>query len=343
MPTFEDIAKIAGVSKATVSLALSDSTKISLETKIKIRNIAKSIGYQLSGLEGGKWLRNKSIGILYVSHIPDFEKDFFRDTLIGVTEDAANTGYDVVFIGSHMPKNIDDTAEDIADKVIQSGVEGVVVVSSIPNLKGFGKLQDMHFPLVFVGNRKVDGSARHIFNVCSDHYNGGKMAAEYLLDDLGHTRISLVGRVQMPHWELDRANGFFSHLRNSGLTDIEEGKVLVSERYKPEDEGWSKLTRDNPTAIFALNASVGMSVLHYLRSAGKRIPDDVSLVVFDDFASFPYENPPITVIKQNKEALGSLAVKLLIDLLEKSKIPPRQMLISTELIERNSCAAAPQR
>lgn len=83
-------------------------------------------------------------------------------------------------------------------------------------------------------------------------------------------------------------------------------------------------------------------MLHYLRSAGKRIPEDVSLVVFDDFASFPYENPSITVIKQNKEALGRLAVKLLIDLLEKSNIPPRQMLISTELIERNSCAAAQQ-
>lgn len=340
MPTFEDIAKIANVSKATVSLALSDSAKISLETKIKIRNIAKSIGYNLSGMEGGKWLRNKSIGILYVSHVPDFEKDFFRETLIGVTEDAANSGYDVVFIGSQMQKNAEEKAEEIADKVIQSGVEGVVVVSSIPNLKGFGKLQDMHFPMVFVGNRKVDGSGRHIFNVCSDHYNGGKRAAEYLLDDLGHTRIALVGRVNMPHWELDRANGFFSHLRNSGLTDIENGKTIISERYNPGDEGWAKLGQIDPTAIFALNASIGISVLHYLRSVGKRIPDDTSVIVFDDFASFPYENPPITVIKQDKEALGSLAVKLLIDLLEKSKIPPRQMLISTELIERNSCTAA---
>ncbi|TNJ64187.1 LacI family transcriptional regulator [Paenibacillus hemerocallicola] len=340
MPTFEDIAKIAGVSKATVSLSLSDSPKISMETKVKIRNIAKNIGYDLSGMEGGKWLRNRSIGILHVSHNPDFEKDFFRDTLIGVTEDATNKGYDVVFIGSHMQKNINDTSEDIAEKVMQSGVEGVVVISSIPNLKGFGKLQDMHFPMVFVGNRKVDGSARQIFNVCSDHYSGGKMAAEYLFDDLKHTRIALVGRHNMPHWEQDRANGFFSHLRNSGLADIENDKVLVSERYKPDDEGWTKLSRIEPTAIFAVNASIGISVLHYLRSVQKRIPQDVSVIVFDDFASFPYEHPPVTVIKQNKEALGSLAVKVLTDLLEKSKYPPRQMLISTELIERESCAAA---
>lgn len=339
MPTFEDIAKIAGVSKATVSLSLSDSPKISLETKIKIRNIAKNIGYDMSGLEGGKWLRNRSIGMLHVSHNPDFEKDFFRDTLIGVSEDAANKGYDVVFIGSHMQKNMNDSSEDIAEKVIQSGVEGVVVITSIPNLKGFGKLQDMHFPMVFVGNRKVDGSARHVFNVCSDHYSGGKMAAEYLHDDLGHARIALVCGQNMPHWELDRANGFFSHLRNSGLDDIENGKVIVSERYNPDDEGWGRLTRIGPTAIFAVNASIGISVLHYLRSVSRKIPDDVSLIVFDDFASFPYEHPPVTVIKQNKEALGSLAVKVLTDLLEKSKIPPRQMLISTELIERESCAA----
>lgn len=76
-------------------------------------------------MEGAKWLRNKSIGILYVSHVPDFEKDFFRDTLIGVTEDAADTNYDVVFIGSHMQQHVNDTSEDIADKVIQSGARGL--------------------------------------------------------------------------------------------------------------------------------------------------------------------------------------------------------------------------
>lgn len=340
MPTFEDIAKIAGVSKATVSLALSDSSKISMETKIKVRNIARSIGYNLDGLEGGKWPRNRSIGILYVTHVPDFEKDFFRDTLIGVTEDASSKGYDVVFVGNHMQPNADDMADAIADKVMQSGVEGVIVISSIPNLKGFRKLQDMHFPMVFIGNRKVDGSGRHIFNVCSDHYNGGKLAAEYLHDDLGHTRIAVVGRLQMPHWEVDRVNGFFSHLRDAGLSDIEANKVLVSDRFNPEYEGWKRLEQIRPTAVFAVNANIGISVLHHLRSANKRIPEDVSVIVFDDFASFPYEHPPITVIKQNKEALGNLAVKVLTDLLENKKAPPRQLLISTELIVRQSCAAA---
>lgn len=340
MPTFEDIAKIAGVSKATVSLSLSDSPKISMETKIKIRNIAKTIGYDLSGMEGGKWARNRSIGILHVTRLPDFEKDFFRDVLIGVSEDAAKKGYDVVFVGGHVQQSDDDNSDELAEKVVQSGVEGVIVISSMPQLKGFGKLRDMHFPMVFIGNRKVDGSARHIFNVCSDHYSGGKLAAEYLHDDLGHTRIALVGRQTMPHWELDRANGFFSYLRHAGLSGMEENQVLVAERYKPEDEAWSKLDALRPTAVFALNASVGFSVLHHLRASRKRIPEDVSLLVFDDFASFPYEHPPVTVIKQNKEALGSLAVKVLTDLLEKSKYPPRQMLISTELIERESCAAA---
>ena len=340
MPTFDDIAKIAGVSKATVSLALSDSPKISMETKVKIRNIAKSIGYDISGMEGGKRQRNRSIGILYIGHTADYEKDFFRDSLIGITEDATNKGYDVVFIGGHLQKNINEAAEVIAEKVMQSGVEGVVVISSIPNLKGFKKLQEMHFPMVFIGNRKVDGSDKNVYNVSSDHYSGGKMAAEYLFDQLKHTRIALICRPNMPHWELDRVNGFFSYLRNSGLADIENNMVMVSERYTADDENWGKLDRLQPTAVFAVNASLGISVLHHLRATQKRIPEDVSVVVFDDFASFPYENPPITAIKQNKEALGSLAVKVLTDLLEKSKCPPRQMLISTELIERKSCAPA---
>jgi len=337
MPTFEDIAKIAGVSKATVSLALSDSPKISLETKVKIRNIAKSIGYNLNAVEGGKWLRSRSIGILYLSENPDFEKEFFRDTLMGITEDSAHRGYDVVFIGIHTRQS-ENLAEDITEKVLRSGVEGIVVVSSIPNLSGLDKLIDMRFPMVCVGDRRVDGSVHQLFNVSSDNYNGGRMAAEYLLG-LGHTRICLVTGQHPPHWEIDRSNGFFLQLRNAGLTDVEKNAVSINSPFRREDECWTRLHELNPTAVFAVNAFVGISVLHYLRSAEKRIPDDVSVIVFDDFSSFPYENPPITVIKQDKEALGSLAVKVLIDLLENAKVPPRQLLISTQLIERSSCSS----
>ncbi|MFK7692151.1 LacI family DNA-binding transcriptional regulator [Paenibacillus sp. HJGM_3] len=336
MPTYEDIAKIAGVSKATVSLALSDSAKISSNTKFKIRNIAKSIGYNIDKIESAKQIRNRSIGILYFSENPDFEKDFFRDTLLGISEDASNNGYDVVFIGIHWRIG-EDFNDDVADKVMRTGVEGIIVLSRTANLNGFGRLMEMRFPMVFVGDRKVVGFDNQLYNVCSDNYNGGRMAAEYLLG-LGHPDLALVSLHTPPHWELDRANGFFSQAKNAGLTDIETRSVQISDPFDPNDPSWAKLAELNPSAIFAINARAGISIIHHLRLAGKRIPDDVSLLVFDDFSAFPYENPPITVIKQDKEALGNLSAKVLIDLLENSKVPPKQMLISTQLIERQSCA-----
>lgn len=336
MPTFEEIAKLAGVSKATVSLALSDSPKISLATKTKVRNIAKNIGYNFNALDPGKWSRTRSIGALYISEDPDHDKEFFKETLMGISEDAAKADYDIVFIGVHY-KNDEALNDEIADKVIRSGVEGIIVISSIANLKGFSKLIQLHFPMVFVGDRKVEG-LEFVHNVCSDNYNGGRMAAEYLLG-LGHTRISLVKLDHPPHWEIDRQNGFFSHLRNAGLTDVENNSITISRSVDHTDPSWRHLGEINPTAIFALSALVGLRVLQYVRSVGKQVPDDVSLIVFDDFSSFPYEDPPITVIKQDKGALGNLSVKILIDILENSKTPPKQMLISTQFIERSSCSA----
>lgn len=334
MPTYEDIAKIAGVSKATVSLALSDSAKISLETKTKIRNIAKNIGYAFPSAGAARWTRTCSIGILYISEHPSIGTDFFQETLMGISEDAAKANYDVVFIGIHFNKN-DKMADEIADKVVRSGVEGIIVVSSIPNLTGFSKLIEMHIPMVFIGDRKVQG-LNHVHSVASDNYNGGRMAAEFLLH-LGHKNIFLVMQNDPPHWELDRANGFYSALRGAGITNPEQKTLCITHHSDPLDEVWGALVGHCPTAMFAISSMISIRVLHYLRSAGKRVPDDVSLLAFDDFSSFRYEDPPITVIKQDKQALGNLATKIMIDYLENGKTPPKQMLISTQLVERSSC------
>ncbi|WP_248924455.1 LacI family DNA-binding transcriptional regulator [Paenibacillus hamazuiensis] len=337
MPTIQDIANIAGVSKATVSLALTDHPRISTETKIKIRNIAKEIGYTKGLIAGAEKARqNISIGIVYISDNQDFEKSFFRDTLMGISEEAARADHDVAIIGIHLASK-ENMEDQITSKVIKSGVGGIIVITNNPKVTGFDKLLSMRFPMVFVGNRKVAGHGNPLHCVSSDHYNGGRMATEYLLG-LGHRSIALAIHREAPHWELERVDGYHAALRNAGLAADERQVIRIKSPFKAEDECWQQLERSDCTAIFAVNARVGITMLHALRHLGKKIPNDISLIVFDDFPSFSMEDPPITVIQQDKKSLGTLSAKLLVDILDNPNQSPRQVLISTQLQERSSCA-----
>ncbi|CAG7617989.1 LacI family DNA-binding transcriptional regulator [Paenibacillus allorhizosphaerae] len=336
MPTLQDIANIAGVSKATVSLALSDHPRISLETKHKIRHIAKEIGYAAGQPGNAAEAKTSSIGVVYVSDNQDYEHGFFRDTVMGICREASRYNYNVVMIGIHKLYQ-GNIVEDVADKVVKSGVEGIVVVSSIPNLQGFEKLIAMRFPMVFIGSRKVAGLTDPIHSVASDNYNGGRTAAEYLLE-LGHSNVAVVHGLHSPPWERERISGFYSALRSAGFQADEDQAIEVSNLLHPEAPCWSQLKQQSPTAVFATNVHVGMLMLHYLRECGFRIPDDASLIVFDDSPSFPMENPPITVVRQDMKSLGVLSAKRLFDLLESSDPLPNQILISAQLIERSSCA-----
>ncbi|CAG7644492.1 LacI family DNA-binding transcriptional regulator [Paenibacillus allorhizosphaerae] len=337
-PTIQDIANIAGVSKATVSLALTDHPRISSETKIKIRNIAKEIGYAKGmAVVSEKTKTDVSLGVLYLGGNHDMEKGFFRDTLMGICEEAARSEFDVTMIGIHMDgKN--NVEENITNRVIKSGVDGIIIITNNHQLTGFDKLLEMRFPMVFVGSRKVAGYSNPLHCVSSDNYNGGRMATEYLLG-LGHKQIAMVIPQGAPHWEMERVDGYCAALRNAGLTSSDYRVIRVNSLYQAEDECWRELDRMDCTAIFAVNARVGITLLHYLRNTGKKIPDQVSLIVFDDFPSFSLEDPPVSVIMQDKKTLGTMSTKLLADILGNTNEYPRQIMIPTQLIERKSCMA----
>lgn len=339
MPTLQDIANIAGVSKATVSLALADHQRISTETKRKVRNIARKLGYIEGHDDKGQRdpLAKRVIGVVYISDNQDFEKGFFRETLMGISDEASRLKSDVVLIGIQLLDN-ESEMEDIANKVLESNAEGIIVISNTPLLKGLDKLIEMKFPILIIGERKVEGTVQPLPIIASDNYNGGKMATDYLLA-LGHTRIAAALRSNAPHWEMERLNGFCTALRNAGLTYTDDHVISVNSPFHPEDPCWERFAKLKPTAVFATNAKEGLTILNYLRWNRIRIPDEVSLIVFDDFASFPYESPPITVVKQDKETLGTLSVKMLLDTLNYSHHLPARVLISTQFIERQSCAS----
>lgn len=341
MPSMDDIAKVAGVSKATVSLALNDHTRISDETKQKIKAIAKEIGYvqrPVTPKATAARVRRKpgtAIGVLYIGEGQGIAQ-FFRETLSGISEYASRSGVPVVMIGMFAVNETTDAAE-VYDKVIDAGVSGIIVVSASAKLYGLELLADRQFPMVFVGNRRLADRETALHCVSSDNYDGGVIATEYLLR-LGHRRIAvLMGKQSLP-WEHDRANGFFSAMRQAGAAADEGWLMQVSAHYDPEDAAWGQLARLQPTALMATNMILGHMALSHCRAIGKSVPEEMSILVFDDTDFFPLEQPPVTVIRQDLESLGTVAAEMLLELIAQPEQPARQLLLPVELVTRASCA-----
>lgn len=335
MATINDIAKLAGVSKASVSLALSDHPRISQETKERVRRIAKEVGYMAPKRQPAAKPNNASIGILFLDAAVEKSGEFFRETILGISEASSNLDYNTMLI------SVNGDSDDIGAMLERSGVQGAVVVSPSPEVKGLEEVVKRGFPLVFIGKRHV--GERECSFVASDNHGGGKAATQYLIG-LGHGTIGIAipPRDRMFPWEEDRIDGYLSALRQSGITLKEELIFTVSSPYSESDSCWHAMREAEATAIFAITPQVGLPVLQHLRHSGQAVPEQISLIVFDDFSSAELEHPPVTVMKQEMATLGKLAVQTLLEKLASPGQPPRQLLLPTQLVARNSCSAPPK-
>ncbi|OUS70799.1 hypothetical protein B1748_27825 [Paenibacillus sp. MY03] len=339
MPTLQDIANIAQCSKATVSLALSNHPRISESTKSRIRKVAIELGYLQTEPDNDDVVASKqtasrrSIGVLYIaedSH-KSIGQGFFRETLMSITQEASRSNSNVVII-EVKSVNGHITEDELCEKVYNSGVDGVVVICFRKELHGFNTLIDQQFPIVFIGDHTIADRDVKLHTVMTNNHDGGKEATEYLLG-LGHSRIALVTSPT----STERTNGYFSAMRTAGHSVSDEHTMIVSPPYEKNDGRLRMLEEQDFTAIFATTSLAGLMVLQHLRVIGKQIPDDLSLIVFDDSESFQIESPPITVMKQDLESLGTYAVKMLLDITDQLSPLPRRVAISGRLIERASC------
>lgn len=337
MPTMNDIAKMAGLSKSAVSLALSDHPRISEETKKKVRQIAHEIGYVPNRLAAGlSNAKSRSIGVVFFDSNSEGVEDFFKQILVGISHNAVRHDYNVVFIGISQAQ-YKKANFDITKVIARTGVDGTIFINSNPKIYNLKQLMKNKLPMAFVGKRSVQGM--EINYVASDNHGGGKKATEYLIS-LGHQRICLAlpPKEERFPWEEDRIDGYFSALRNAGITPNEHFMFNISTPFNPEDECWKQFSEHPVTAVFAITPAIGIAVLQYFRHIGAQVPRDMSLIVFDNFSTAANEQPPITVIKQDMESIGETSIQCLLDILEDPSSSPKQILLPTQLVERASCA-----
>lgn len=327
--SIKDIARIADVSFSTVSRALQNSPLISRHTAERIQRIARESGYRASAVARGLVTqKTKTIGVV-VTTIAD---PFVSEVVSGIEECCNDHGYSVFLANS----NADPEREQ---KVVQSfserRVDGIIVMSSRVGALYVPLLSDMNVPIVLVNNQHP---GEFVHSVLIENVKASFDATNHLVQ-LGHKRISYIGDRFGHQSDTERFAGYRSALERAGLPFSPE---LVAHGDGKCEEGikavQSLLQLDEPpTAIFCYNDMTALGALHCLHTSGLRVPEDISVVGFDDLFFASYTQPPLTTVRQPRRRMGVLAMDSLRNLLT-GKVSEQSIKVPAELIVRKSTA-----
>lgn len=337
--TIKDIAREAGVTHTTVSRALRGSSLISVETSERIHQIAAAMGYQPSAAARSlKTNRSQVLGVI-VSHIAD---PFFSEILQGIDEIAQQSGYSLFIAAAQHDRARE---EGIVKTMREHRVDGVIICSTPFSAEQSQLLKSSNTPLVVINNQSAED---YRYSIYHDDVDGSRQVVQHLIK-LGHRRIAYLGNSQSGRTTLDRLTGFRQEMETAGLAVATE-YVYEVPGSRPED-GVSASTYflnlpQPPTAIFCFNDMLAIGVLHGLQNSGIRVPEDISIVGFDNIVFSAYTKPALTTLDQPKHYIGAEAARLILGLLDTTpdNAPPKQEIrkLKGSLLVRQSTASLAQ-
>ncbi|MEQ8146652.1 LacI family DNA-binding transcriptional regulator [Streptomyces sp. OP7] len=336
-PTLSLVAKTAGTSVPTVSKVLRGGTDVSAETRARVMEAVRAVGYVRRANSRNEGVRDgngwSNVLDLVVTH---FEGSWANLLVAGVGREAAAAGLDVVL-------TLADPQSDWVSRLLRRRTLGVIGTLVDPASAQFGALFAAGVPVVLVDPMTTPPSG--VSSVGVANWEGGRMAAEHLLS-LGHERLGVVAGHARHLFGRARVDGF------RGVADTaSSGAVTVSVAHG----GWNRakaaaathtLLDADPgiTGIFACADSMALGVYDALGARGLRVPEDVSVVGFDDLPEAQYITPGLTTVRQPSTELGAAAVRLLTELArgeDNGSRPAARMKLATELVLRASTGPAP--
>jgi len=330
--SIKDIARAAKVSHPTVSRALSDSPLVNGETAKRIRQIAASLGYRPSAIARSlATKRTKTIGVV-VTSIAD---PFIADVVSGV-EDAANDhGYSVFLANSNANP---DREVKVVHSFHERRVDGILVTASRVGALYVPLLSQLKVPIVLINNQHPDETDEFIYSVTIDNIKASTEVMRHLIG-LGHKRIAYIGDRGGFQSDTERLAGYRQGL---ALADYPFLPELVEHGDGKPEGGGEAMERllalpNPPTAVFCYNDMSALGALRSLHGHGIKVPEDLSLVGFDDLAIASFTSPLLTTVSQPKQQMGRMAMEILIKLL--SRVDSKtNVKVEGKLIIRESTA-----
>ena len=333
--TSQDVAILASVSRTTVSLVLNDveGINISPETRQRVHDAAKTLGYVPNATaQALATQRAKAIGLVMTRSPHHIASDTFLPQILGGLLDVVKQHKFHLLIESVEEEHQDRVYLELAQA---KHIDGMILLTPRIDDQGLRKLEEVNVPTVLMG--KLTDS--NLYSVDVDNRMAAKKATQYLID-LGHTRIACIANARSSYSaSLDRVLGYQDALLSAGIAS--DDSLIRYADFDPQS-GFDCMqsllnSGEEFSAVFVASDNVAMGAKSALREANLRIPDDISIVGFDDIPWSPYSDPPLTTVRLPAQELAAKACLLLLNLLKGSEPEKRDLVLDTELIVRQSC------
>jgi LacI family transcriptional regulator len=336
-PTLEEVAKLAGVSRSTVSRVVNDHPNVRPEVREQVWQVIRQVGYQPHAAARSLVTnRTHTVGMIIPEAVTTlFTDPFFSLLLRGATEACNSHQYQLML--SLFTAKADQ--QEIYQRILRNGyLDGAIVASaSLEDPLVLNLLRD-RVPFVSVGRHPN----KPVHYVDADNVGGARMAVEHLIRQ-GHRRIATItGRLDMIHGQ-DRLSGYRQALEARGIP-VEEELIIEGDYTEASGKaGMQRLLPVSPSAVFVASDTMAIGALKALRQADRQVPQDIALVGFDDIPIASAIVPALTTVRQPIERMGSMAVDVLLSVLETSpgeEAPAQRIVLPTELVVRASCGSA---
>lgn len=327
--TIYDVAREANVSIATVSKVINNTGRIGEKTKRKVEEVMKRLDYQpnmmASALMGKQ---TKTIGLL----IPDLANPFFSELARSIEDRAHEFGYNLVICSTdYLPEK----ENKYLNLLKRKNVDGFILASGFENLEKVEEMVKEQVPVAIVAR---DFPMFSINTVALDDFMGGYLAASHLMK-LGHQKIAVIARDVWSNRE--RLRGFKQALEEKNIEFMGNFEYIDGPSHVDPGKkmALNYLTGDDvPTAIFACNDLLATGAIQAVKELGKSVPDDVSIMGFDNTLIATIVEPPLTTIAQPIQNMGKEVLDLIVSMINGEKKEVMRLTLLPSLVERNSTA-----
>lgn len=325
MAKLKDVADLTGLSISTISYVLNGKKKVKEETYQRIMEAVEKVGYRPNQLARSlKTRQTLTIGVV----VPDISNEFFPQIVKGIDDKAHDFNYNIILCNTN---NDVDREEDYINTLLSKDIDGIIFI-------GTAKSQTIlenktNIPIVLV-DRKM---GEQYISVVSDNYKGGYLATEHLIER-GKKSIALLSGQVFIKTFFDRMKGYMDALKDNSIIYNEDYVVGCDFTTQGGYDGINELIKKNIefNAVFAANDLIALGAMRALMENGKKIPDDVAIVGYDDIVISSTVMPSLTTIRQPKYEMGQYAADILIKSIANKSLIQEHIVLQPSMIVRES-------
>lgn len=331
--TIYDIARVAMVSKSTVSRVLNNQSNISVESRERVLKAIEQLNYQPSKLARALSSGFDAIMVLSRSAKTTENNPFFSEIIHTISTNAEDENFDVIL---QTAKNSQDELQKCIRKIKEKLIKGIIMLSSPADENFFQQIDPFNIPIVVIG--KVEGHYKNVFSVDTNNYKDSYDLTQYLIDK-GHREIACLHSPLDYHVSIDRLEGYKSCMKYNGLPLKNEWIINSGYTIDAAHQSAKKLLGNNvPTAVFATDDLKVMSIYKMAAENGISIPEDLSIVGYSNSNLHPFLAPSLTCKEIPVKKLGDIAVQVLFTKIKGNQDQIPHTIIPTENIIQDSVA-----